>query len=163
MSKPNLDSSFGNAGAVPVKTFRCGHCGRDVASERGWGHGLGPSVSIYVCPLCGRPNYFEAGEQTPGPRPANDVLHLPTPVATPYEEARSVMAANAPTSATLALRKLLMHVAVEKGTPTGNSFQDYVTFFEVQHLVPVGAKDWVDHIRKKSNEANWSSQDLVDS
>src|SRR5688500_1096563 len=92
MPKPNLGSSFGNAGAITVKTFRCGHCGRDVASERGWGHGLGPSVSIYICPYCGRPNYFEADEQTPGPRPANDVLHLPAPVAALYEEARSVMA-----------------------------------------------------------------------
>lgn len=104
--------------------------------------------------MCGRPNYFEGTSQVPGQRSGNDVLYLPGPVGALYEEARSVMAANAPTSATLALRKLLMHVAVEKGAPVGQTFQEYVTFFESQHLVPVGAKDWVDHIRKKGNEAN---------
>jgi hypothetical protein len=82
------------------------------------------------------------------------VLHLPTAVEALYEEARTVLGADAPTSATLALRKLLMHVAVEKGAPAGQTFQQYVSFFETEQLVPVGAKTWVDHIRKKSNEAN---------
>lgn len=44
-------------------------------------------------------------------------------------------------SAALSLRKLLMHVAVEKGAPIGQSFQQYVTFFETNNLVPMGAKD----------------------
>jgi hypothetical protein len=81
-------------------------------------------------------------------------MHLPPVVASLYDEARNVLAANAPTSATLALRKLLMHIAVEKGAPVGQTFQQYVTYFETQHLVPVGAKDWIDHIRQKGNEAN---------
>lgn len=64
------------------------------------------------------------------------------------------MAANAPTLAVLGFRKLLMHVAVGKGAPTSQTFQQYVTFLDVNHHVPVGAKDWIDHIRTRGNEAN---------
>jgi len=149
-----LQASYTNLGGTTVRQFRCGHCGREVASTQGWTHGNEPNVFIQVCPMCGRPNYFEGESQIPGPRAGSEVLHLPAAVESLYEEARKVLAADAPTSATLALRKLLMHVAVEKGAPAGGSFQQYVTFFETNHLVPVGATDWIDHIRKKGNEAN---------
>jgi len=47
-----------------------------------------------------------------------------------------------------------MNVAVSKGADTGKSFLHYVDFLADQHFVPPGAKDWVDHIRQKGNEAN---------
>ncbi|MEQ1760398.1 MAG: DUF4145 domain-containing protein [Vicinamibacterales bacterium] len=154
MALADLDIVYTNLSAITVRRMRCGHCGRDVASNQGWQHGRIPHITIAICPMCGRPNYFEDGNQMPGPQPAGEVLHLPPVVASLYSEARSVMAAHAPTSATLALRKLLMHVAVEQGASQGLTFQQYVTYFETKQLVPIGAKAWVDHIRAKGNEAN---------
>lgn len=47
-----------------------------------------------------------------------------------------------------------MHVAVALGAKPGDSFVAYVQFLTDNHYVPPGAKGWVDHIRKKGNEAN---------
>ena len=47
-----------------------------------------------------------------------------------------------------------MHVAVEKGAKEGLSFFDYVNYLSENNYIPPNGKDWVDHIRSKSNEAN---------
>ena len=47
-----------------------------------------------------------------------------------------------------------MHLAVEKGAPTGKSFLEYVEYLAQKGYVPPDGKGWVDHIRKKGNEAN---------
>jgi hypothetical protein len=47
-----------------------------------------------------------------------------------------------------------MHIAVAKGAKVGESFTGYVDFLATNNYVPPDAKDWVDHIRKKGNEAN---------
>jgi Domain of unknown function (DUF4145) len=64
------------------------------------------------------------------------------------------MTVNSFTSAVLTCRKLLMHIAVEKGAPTGQSFLEYVEYLAEKHYVPPDGKGWVDHIRTKGNEAN---------
>jgi Domain of unknown function (DUF4145) len=69
-------------------------------------------------------------------------------------EARLCMTVNSFTSAVLTCRKLLMHIAVEKGAPTGQSFLEYVEYLAEKHYVPPDGKGWVDHIRTKGNEAN---------
>ena len=47
-----------------------------------------------------------------------------------------------------------MHIAVEKKAKPGESFISYVEFLANAGYVPPDGKPWVDHIRKKSNEAN---------
>jgi hypothetical protein len=47
-----------------------------------------------------------------------------------------------------------MHIAVEKGAPAGKSFVEYVDDLAANHYIPPGGEGWVDHIRKKGNEAN---------
>jgi hypothetical protein len=64
------------------------------------------------------------------------------------------MTVNSLTSVVLTCRKLLMHIAVEKGAPTGKSFLEYVEYLADKGFVPPDGKGWVDHIRKKGNEAN---------
>jgi hypothetical protein len=54
----------------------------------------------------------------------------------------------------LALRKLLMNIAVNKGANAGLSFQQYVEYLDSKGYVPPDGKAWVDHIRRKSNDAN---------
>ena len=64
------------------------------------------------------------------------------------------MTVNSFTAAVLTCRKLLMHLAVEKGAPTGKSFLEYVEYLSQMGYVPPDGKSWVDHIRRKGNEAN---------
>lgn len=154
MKKFDLPVDWFKMTDTPVVRMRCGHCGREVGSDKGWQHSSASNVYIQICPVCGRPNFFEEHTQLPGNRPGQDVQHLPAPVEELFEEARNVLAAGAPTSASLALRKLLMHVAVEQNAPVGQNFKTYVDYFEQKNLVPVGSKAWIDHIRDKGNEAN---------
>jgi hypothetical protein len=132
--------------------FRCGHCDRDVASDRGFSSSEG-AKRIIMCPSCARPTLFADDEVFPLPRPAEGVEYLPTDVAGLYEEARSA-AGRAPTAAVLALRKLLMHVAVDVGAKPNQNFVAYVDYLADHHHIPPSARNWVDHIRRKGNEAN---------
>ncbi len=83
-----------------------------------------------------------------------EVNHLPPDIGVLYNEARAAIAGSAPTAAVLCCRKLLMHVAVEKGAEEGKSFQSYVSHLADNNFIPAGARAWVDEIRTKSNEAN---------
>jgi murein tripeptide amidase MpaA len=47
-----------------------------------------------------------------------------------------------------------MHIAVSKGATPGESFVSYVEFLSSKNYIPPDAKQWVDHIRQKGNEAN---------
>ena len=71
------------------------------------------------------------------------------------------------TAAVLLCRKLLMHIAVEKGAQENQSFLEYVNYLSQKGYVPPDGKGWVDHIRSKGNEANheintMSEADAVD-
>jgi hypothetical protein len=81
------------------------------------------------------------------------VASLPKDVESLYAEARSSIAASAYTGAALICRKILMHIAVEKGADEGKSFQFYVEHLANVGYVPPDGKGWVDHIRTKGNEA----------
>jgi hypothetical protein len=109
---------------------------------------------MFICPNCDLPTLFYDGEQIPGVAPGDPVAHLPETVDVLYEEARKCIAANAPTAAVLACRKLLMNIAVEQGAPEGQSFLHYVNYLAEKGYVPPNGRGWVDHIRKKGNEAN---------
>jgi len=136
--------------------YHCGYCGPHVASERGW-EARTPNEAvtalIRICPNCGRPTFFEAGKQYPGPQLGDPIKHLPPDIEALYNEART-STANAPTAAVLALRKLLMNVAVNKGASAGQSFQQYVDYLASKGYVSPDGKLWVDHIRAKGNDAN---------
>jgi len=64
------------------------------------------------------------------------------------------MTVNSFTSTVLTCRKLLMHIAVEKGAPEGKSFMEYVEYLSQKNYVPPDGKGWVDAIRTRGNEAN---------
>ena len=79
--------------------------------------------------------------------------NLPTDVASLYDEARSALSAGAATAAVLACRKLLMNIAVTQGAATGLSFVAYVEYLATAGYIPPNGRGWVDHIRKRGNEA----------
>jgi hypothetical protein len=47
-----------------------------------------------------------------------------------------------------------MHIGVQQGAEEGKNFLFYVKYLSDQGYVPPNGKHWVDHIRKKGNEAN---------
>jgi hypothetical protein len=47
-----------------------------------------------------------------------------------------------------------MHIGVDSGAATGLNFLEYVEYLAAKGYVPPNGKTWVDHIRRKGNEAN---------
>ncbi len=145
---------------LPSRKYACGYCGTPLASDMGW-KGTTPGgaevYSIYICHQCHRPTFFDdyMNHQTPEVVFGNPVKDIPdSGVLRLYEEARRTTCVGAFTATVLCCRKLLMHIAVTKGAKAGGSFIDYVQFFADHNFIPPDAREWVDHIRKKSNEAN---------
>lgn len=142
---------WGQAITIESRQYRCGYCGYSVASAQGYYSD--PSNVIYICPHCGKPTYFTYGEQVPGVAPGNDIDHLPEDVAALYDEARRCVSVSSHTAAVLACRKLLMNIGVAQGAKEGEDFLYYVDHLASTGYVPPNGKAWVDHIRKKGNEA----------
>jgi hypothetical protein len=146
-----------NVQQLKSKSYVCGNCGQALASERGFYALKGGyvAVSIYLCHHCLRPTYFDTeGTQIPGypyGKPVNDIPSVE--VDSLYNEARNCTSCNAYTASVLCCRKLLMNIAVSKGAEEGLSFVEYVEFLSGKGFVPPDGKEWVDHIRKKGNEA----------
>jgi hypothetical protein len=152
--KREIQWSVGNIGS---KDYVCGYCGNGLVSEKGWqGHVPSmPAASIYICQYCTRPTFIDYdNEQTPDVKFGGDVEDISEPLVFElYDEARNCMSVSSHTAAVLCCRKLLMNIAVSKGAKEGLQFIKYVEFLSDNHYVPPDAKDWVDLIRKKGNEA----------
>jgi hypothetical protein len=108
---------------------------------------------IYLCPHCDKPTYFAGNIVMPGVPFGSPVAHLPDDIEAVYSEARRCASASAYTAAVLLSRKLLMNIAVSLGAKTGDTFMAYIEYLSAAGYVPPNGKAWVDHIRKKGNEA----------
>jgi Domain of unknown function (DUF4145) len=165
-SLPRLD--WQNVGQIPSGSYVCGYCGDRVGPDRGYfatyydESRTHQQVYSYICSSCRRPTFFDIdGSQWPGVAYGASVQALPPDVGTVYDEARRCMSASAYTTAVMAARKLLMHIAVEKGAKGNQSFKSYVDWLVENHYVPPGGEAWADQIRGKGNEANHEI-DLID-
>jgi hypothetical protein len=138
---------------INSKSFHCGYCGNKVASATGYYHDKKPHLKIYLCPHCDQPSFFFLETQVPGVAPGNEVKHLPEQVEHLYHEARNCTSISAYTAAVLACRKLLMNIAVAQGAEENKKFIDYVDYLAGHGYVPPNGRGWVDHIRRKGNEA----------
>lgn len=139
--------------AIGPRKYKCGHCGFVVANDKGYFDDASRH-RIYLCPNCNMPSYFDdLGKQYPGATPGNEVAHLPKELERLYREARNCCSVSAYTSSVLACRKLLMNIAVQQGANEGLKFIDYVSYLADNGFIPPNGKGWVDHIRKKGNEA----------
>jgi Domain of unknown function (DUF4145) len=142
-------------GLMEPRGYVCGYCNHLVGPDRGWWTKTHNQARIYICSFCSKPTYFDFdGKQYPGPAYGTDVASVPGDVGALYAEARFCVTVNSFTSAVLTCRKLLMHIAVEKGARPGKKFIEYVEYLAEKRYVPPDGKGWVDHIRTKSNEAN---------
>ncbi len=149
-------------------SYVCGYCGNPLASDKGFvadqfhqnpnnSAMTGNKAYIYICHHCHKPTFFDINftTQIPGKKFGNEVNDIDDEkVLKLYNEARNCFSQNAFTAVVLSCRKLLMHIAVNKGALAGQSFIQYVEYLSTQGYIPPDAKDWVDHIRQKGNEAN---------
>lgn len=98
------------------RPYTCGHCNRDVS---------GIVVSIYLtslgrvewvlCTNCGLGSVFNNDKLYPGSMFGPQIQGLPKEVMGAYSEARNCYSVNAFTATELICRKILMHIAFEKG------------------------------------------------
>lgn len=146
---------------LPTKSYTCGFCSDKVSSEKGYKAGIKPDGSgsqigaIHICPNCKGPTFFTPfNGQIPSPSIGRCVSHVPEELNKLYEEARRCTTNNCQTAAVLVCRKILMNIAVQVGAKEGESFIAYVKFLSDKGYIPPNGKHWVDHIRKKGNEAN---------
>jgi hypothetical protein len=145
-----------------ARSYCCGFCGDRVSSEKGYplvhpSTGNDEAVAgIFICPGCQHPTYItpRSKEQYPGVPFGKDVQHVPAELGVLYDEARRCTSASSFTAAVLACRKMLMNIAVKEGSKPGLSFLEYVDYLAKKGFVPPNGRHWVDHIRKKGNEAN---------
>jgi hypothetical protein len=138
---------------IQSRKFRCGFCGNTVATDTGFSSKNDGTQKLYICPHCDRPTFFDSNNQVPGVAPGMDVSHLPKELEAIYNEARRCVSIGAYTSAVLSCRKLLMHIGVQQKAEPGKPFIHYVEYLAGNGYVPPNGKAWVDHIRKKGNEA----------
>ncbi len=142
--------------SIGSQEFRCGYCGNTVASDRGYYTGNkieGHQGYIRICPHCQGPTFTHGSNRLPGVSPGNEVGHLPANIDALYREARNCVAGSNFTASVLISRKLLMNIAVAQGADPGKKFIEYVDYLAQKGYVPPNGRGWVDHIRKKGNEA----------
>jgi len=146
-----------NISSISPKSFKCSYCGEYINSCKGYifqkEGNFGPFF-IYICHNCNFPNKFFKGRRYPGEKYGKDIKHLPEQIKKLYDEARECISVNDFTASVMASRKLLMHIAVEKGAEPNLTFKDYVDYLVQEGFTPPNSEKWIDYIRKKGNEAN---------
>lgn len=154
-----------NVTDIASRSWTCGYCGNLVGGSSGYRRDAiknGPEFDkskIYICPHCEKPTAFLVSddgdvEQVPGPMEGSFVRGLPETVSALYDEIRKCVQVGAYTAAVLASRKMLMHLAVGSGAKPGMTFSQYVAYLDEAHYIPPNGSEWVDEIRKRSNEQN---------
>jgi hypothetical protein len=135
-------------------SYTCGHCNRPVS---------GVVVSTYrtvlghvewvLCTNCGYGSVLNDGNLYPGTVFGPVIEGLPKDVSDAYSEARNCYSINAFTSTELICRKILMHVAVEKGAKEKESFESYLTFLGEKGYITPPMTAWVNLIRQHGGKA----------
>lgn len=154
---------------MPAKSFICGFCNSNVASKDWYNvffehggvrkhHGW-----IYICPLCKWPNFNvpNTGDWIPGYLPWNHVDNVPQDIFLLYHESRKCCKEWCYTASVLICRKILMNLAVNQGAQEWQQFIKYIEYLSEQWYIPPNGKWWVDHIRKKWNEATHEIQHMT--
>lgn len=155
-----VDGVWQNVENIGTISYTCGYCNTKVGPSFGYncldqGFPQGEHGLILICPKCNKPTFFQIsnGEITPSSKYGDEVEHLPEDIEALYNEARNCISVNAYNSSVLSCRKLLMNIAHSKGAKESKTFVSYVEFLNDNHYTPPESKSWVDHIRKKGNEA----------
>lgn len=137
--------------------YTCAHCGRDTGGAViGAAHDSHTKeiVRWLWCTTCAMPSVqMPNGTVIPGAVFGPILQGLPSDVEGAYDEARRCLSVQGFIACELLCRRILMHVAVEKGANEGESFASYVNHLEQQGYTTPAMKDWVDLIRRLGNKS----------
>ena len=140
-------------GSRPDAWFRytCGHCSTQVS---------GAVIAFYdqikwlECTTCGNGSVLARNGIIHSSIPFGpDIQGLPKEVNDAYSESRRCMSVNAFTAAELICRKILMHIAVDKGATEGDTFVAYLSHLEREGYVTPPMRGWVTLIKDHGNNA----------
>lgn len=137
-------------------SYRCGHCGSQTSGAvvASYEDIRVPAVRWMLCTDCHRGSVWHAaGPVYPTSLAGEDLKGLPEGVAEAYKETRRCMGVQAFSASELLCRRLLMHVAADKGAAEGLSFEAYLKHLEGQGYITPPMKPWVELIRKHGNKA----------
>jgi hypothetical protein len=147
VSKP--DGSTGDSWS----SFTCGHCNTYVSAAVVARCSEVHHVEWLLCPNCFRGSVRNGEYIDPGVLFGPNIIGLPNDISGAYDEARRCMSVSALTACELICRKILMHVAVEKGAKEGETFASYLSHLESQGYITPPMRGWVDLIRQHGNKA----------
>jgi len=135
--------------------YNCGHCNTRVSGIVVATYMAGTMHDRWLlCTNCGEGSIVTTnGIIHPGIMFGPTIEGLPDDVSRAYNEARGCISVNAFTSCELMCRKILMHVAVEKGANEGESFTHYLSYLGEKGYITDPMKGWVDLIREHGNKA----------
>jgi hypothetical protein len=138
-------------------TYECGHCGAKSSGAvlaRVPTH-QGKIIRWLQCTECHDGSVqIASGAILPGVAFGPDIEGLPADVAAAYREARNCLSVNANTAAETMCRKILMHIAVDKGAKEGDTFAAYIDYMAGQGYVTPPMREWVTLIKSHGNDAN---------
>ncbi len=137
----------------------CGHCGNKavlaILTSTSPIMDGSPRWSWMRCPTClaGSVMSPDTGAVWPAASLVPRVEGLPADVERAFAEASDCFAVGAHVACELVCRKILMHVAVEKGAKEGETFAAYITHLEKAGYVTPPMTPWVELIRSHGNAA----------
>lgn len=145
------------------KPIICGHCNITITPflimRRCHASGASMYKDILLCPNCYKAiTQLDFEKYTPSPRYGKEIEGLPEDLNYAYEEARSCISIGAYFATELLCRRMLMHIAVDKGDRDGKSFVEYIDYLENNDYITSTMKPWVDEIRKIGNIATHKIQ-----
>lgn len=139
-------------------SYLCGHCGTEVSGaviasvDDEQNRGL--SGKFIQCPKCKEGTFLNISNVAfPGAAFGPTIQGLPVDVQQAYSEARDCLSVNATTASELICRKILMHVAVDKGAKEGETFKFYIEYLETKGYVTPPMGEWVKLIKNHGNES----------
>lgn len=144
-------------------SFKCYFCNEKVSGVVPRYYPMNPSeysvpksqkICWLLCPSCSHGSVLDRdGNVYPTAIKGEIVKGLQGVVKDVYEEATKCFSFNAFTACELLCRKLLMHVAVDKGAEESKSFEYYITYLQDGDYITPPMKTWVDLIRTHGNKS----------
>ena len=135
-------------------SYTCGYCNTRVsgfvvsAYDTSVGH-----VKWVLCTNCGYGSVVNEGSLYPETLFGPIIEGLPPNIEKVYQEAKSCMSVSAYTACELLCRKILMHIAVEKGAKEGETFSEYLSIIGKKGYITPPMGKWVGLIRQHGNKA----------
>ena len=134
-------------------TIKCPLCNANVVGAVVAESNDQPRVQWIRCTGCDRGVVANEGALSPSPKIGEEVTGLPADVADAYDEARRTAGAAAYTACELICRKILMHIAVDKGDSEGKGFVEYLDFLKNTGYLTPAMLPWADLIRTHGNQS----------